>query len=60
MVSTKPLISIETQQVLAGYLPAGKCKLAEAVIAQHRPQLLSMYKQARLGINPGIIWCYYR
>ena len=49
----KVSISIATQRVLAGYLPTGKRKLAETLIAQHRPQLLSMYEQACRGINPG-------
>lgn len=49
----KASISIGTQRVLAGYLPAGKRKLAEALIRRHRPKLLDMYEQARRGIDPG-------
>ena len=46
-------INIITLEVLAGYLPASKRRQAEVVIAANQSRLVTMYKRARSGANPG-------
>jgi hypothetical protein len=47
------IIAIETGESLEGYLPNKQRKRAEHHIAQHRQQLMLMWKKAVTGENPG-------
>lgn len=47
------IIAIETGECLEGYLPNNQRKRAEAHIESNRVKLMTMWKQAVAGINPG-------
>ena len=47
------IMAIETGESLEGYLPNKQRKRAEHHIAQHKQQLMLMWKKAVTGENPG-------